>query len=239
MNQVSSRERVFGGGVARGRQRTHLARQVLNWLRVHRQGGAMKVSTPAGRAAVGARSVGVESARCHSPSSAGTIRRLRRSAAVIPRSRGTTATDARRSERRRRSAPRAGRGTPRLRAGCASVLQRIARPGRDREASAPVPTWRLLVRGRSGRAPRRRGGAVSTRPEGAPGLLGRLDLGSSKAWPRRWRRPGSRLRGPKLPRSLGSAASSSPIRGATVWRSSLSPSEDASSRRAHSCTGML
>ena len=33
MNQDSSRERVSGGGFARGRQRTHLARQVLNWLR--------------------------------------------------------------------------------------------------------------------------------------------------------------------------------------------------------------
>ena len=33
MNQDSSRERVSGGGFARGWQRTHLVRQVLNWLR--------------------------------------------------------------------------------------------------------------------------------------------------------------------------------------------------------------
>jgi hypothetical protein len=33
VNRDSSRERVSGGGFARGWQRTHLVRQVLNWLR--------------------------------------------------------------------------------------------------------------------------------------------------------------------------------------------------------------
>ena len=100
MNQDSSRERVFGGGFARGRQRTHLARQVLNWLREHRQGGALScLATQAG-----SEGRSPDAIRCRpwdTHWSTGTTRRSSRSATSSSRS-------AARSGRRRSASTRCG-----------------------------------------------------------------------------------------------------------------------------------